>query len=362
MKIFLRRAVKYLQNYKHIKLFYDEISCNKNWLPLNNSKFLSTKCQNIHSMSQSETKLLISSFDTILTDCDGVLWVGGQAIEGSPEAIMRFRKLGKRIIFVTNNGMSRNDLLIRCQKLGFGGDISDMITSSYLCANYLKQADFTRTVYVFGGKGLKEELDNAGIKNIGEGPDVPPDEWNLETAENVINQMDDNVGCVIVGFHYDTSYIKLLKAVTYLHNPKVLFLATNSDPMAVIHFEHKTCIMPATGALISAVETASGRKALILGKPKRFMFDAVKSVFPNIIPERTLMIGDRADTDVIFGKNSSVKTLMVGTGTNTLDEIRQWEKSKEEAIMELIPDFYSNSLNDIFQSKNSQDQLHEPFL
>ena len=300
-------------------------------------------------MNQSDSHAFISSFDTVLTDCDGVLWVGGQPIRGSPEAIMKLRKLGKRIIFVTNNGMSRNDLLLRCHELGFGGKIDDMITSSYLCANYLKQKQFKKTVYVFGGKGLKEELDHAGIDNIGEGPDPMPVEWNLETAECVIKNMKNDIGCVIVGFHYDVSYLKLLKAVTYLHNPNVLFIGTNSDPMAVLHFEHKTCIMPATGALISAVETASERKALILGKPNKFMYETVKNVFPSIIPERTLMIGDRADTDVVFGKTSGLKTLMVGTGTNTLDEIQQWEVSRDDRLHELIPHFYSNHLFDIFQ-------------
>ena len=348
MKIFLRHALRYLLKCKFNNPCHEKVLL-KNCMSSYNSRLLSTKCQNINSMNQSDIYKFISSFDTVLTDCDGVLWVGGQPIQGSPEAIMKLRKLGKRIIFVTNNGMSRNDLLSRCHELGFGGEIDDMITSSYLCANYLKQKQFTKTVYVFGGKGLKEELDNVGIRNIGEGPDLMPQEWNLETAENVINNMEDNIGCVIVGFHYDISYLKLLKAVTYLHSSDVLFIGTNSDPMAVLHFQHKACIMPATGALISAAETASGRKALILGKPNKFMYETVKNVFPNIVPERTLMVGDRADTDVIFGKNASLKTLMVGTGTNTLDEVRHWEISENDRIHQMIPHFYSNRLFDIFQ-------------
>jgi len=351
MKILLRRAVKYFLKHKPNELYHDKI-LNKSSHNISNPNLISTKCQNINLMSQSDLEKFLSSFDTVLTDCDGVLWVGGQAIEGSPEAITRLRKLGKRIIFVTNNGMARKDLLARCLQLGFGGECDDMITSSYLCANYLKQLDFSKTAYIFGGRGLKEELDRSGIKNIGEGLDQMPNEWNLETAEKVVNEMDEDVGCVIVGFHYDVSYIKLLKAVTYLHNSDVLFLATNSDPMAVLHFQNKTCIMPATGAFISAVETASERKALILGKPKKIMFDLVKNVFPNIDPERTLMIGDRADTDVLFGKNAGVKTLMVGTGTNTIDDIRQWEMSDNDKDKELIPNFYSNSLFNIFYSKH----------
>jgi phosphoglycolate phosphatase len=228
-----------------------------------------------------------------------------------------------------------------------------MITSSYLCAHYLKEKKFAETVYLFGGKGLKEELDNVGIENVGEGPDAMPEEWDLETAENVMNTMVNNIGCVIVGFHYDLSYMKLLKAATYLQNPEVLFLGTNSDPMAAVHFESRTCIMPATGSLIAATQTASGRSPIILGKPDKFMFDAVKRVFPKIKPDRTLMIGDRADTDVVFGKNAGLITLMVGTGTNNKTDIQDWEMSNDDTHKKLIPNYYSESLFRIFEWNDS---------
>ena len=36
-----------------------------------------------------QVKDWINSFDTVMTDCDGVLWVGSEAIQGSPEVILR---------------------------------------------------------------------------------------------------------------------------------------------------------------------------------------------------------------------------------------------------------------------------------
>ena len=65
----------------------------------------------------------LSSFDTVLTDCDGVLWNGPEAIKGSPETINKLRDSGKKIIYVTNNGTkSRKEYVKKCQSLGFGGD------------------------------------------------------------------------------------------------------------------------------------------------------------------------------------------------------------------------------------------------
>ena len=309
-------------------------------------------CRDIGLMNESEINNFICSFDTVLSDCDGVLWVGGQAIEGSPEVIRRFRDLGKRIIFVTNNGMSRHDLLTRCHLLGYGGTVDDMITSSYLCAQYLKQTNFTKIVYVFGAQGLADELDSVGIQHVGVGPDVMPDQWDVDMAEYAMSKMEQNIGCVVVGFHYDLSYMKLLKAATYLLNPDVMFIGTNSDPMSFLYLQSRTCVMPATGSFLAAVQTASGRQPIILGKPHTFMFDAVKRECPKIQPERTLMIGDRADTDIVFGKNAGLTTLMVGTGTNSMADIRSWETSDDATLGKLIPDYYANSLSTIFQTKD----------
>ena len=173
-------------------------------------------CNNIELMDNSEIQKFIASFDTVLSDCDGVLWAGGQAIEGSREAIKAFRNLGKQVIFVTNNGMSREDLLHRCHHLGYEGTLQDMVTSSYLSASYLKDIGFNKKVYVFGAEGLAHELDAVGIEHIGVGHDPMPVLWDKSVAEKVMStDMDRNVGCVIVGFHYDLTFMKLLKGILF---------------------------------------------------------------------------------------------------------------------------------------------------
>lgn len=77
-------------------------------------------CQNVSEMSNPQS--FFDSFDTVLTDCDGVLWKGNQAIDGSPEMIQKFRQMGKKVIFVTNNSTkSRQEYVKKCSDLGFGG-------------------------------------------------------------------------------------------------------------------------------------------------------------------------------------------------------------------------------------------------
>ena len=86
--------------------------------------FSKMACKEVSKLSDSEVADWFNSFDTVMTDCDGVLWVGGGAIEGSPDMIQRFRALGKKVFYVTNNSTKhRREYKSKVDKLGFGGEM-----------------------------------------------------------------------------------------------------------------------------------------------------------------------------------------------------------------------------------------------
>ena len=65
--------------------------------------------------------------------------------------------------------------------------------------------------------------------------DPVPDVWENckdEVLAKAANELDPEVGCVLASKDYHSSYIKILKAVSYLNNPEVFFLATNMDDQA----------------------------------------------------------------------------------------------------------------------------------
>lgn len=75
---------------------------------------------NLVKLSYEKVKEFLDSFDTVLTDCDGVLWLEDKAIEGSPQVLNKLRELGKKIFFVTNNSTKlREDIRNRATKLNF---------------------------------------------------------------------------------------------------------------------------------------------------------------------------------------------------------------------------------------------------
>jgi len=307
-------------------------------------------CTEVSKLSDAEVTNWFNSFDTVMTDCDGVLWVGAEAIPGSPDMIRRFRELGKRVFYVTNNSTKhRREYKAKVDKLGFGGDLDEIIGTAYLAASYLEQVDFDKSklVYVVGSTGITQELDDVGIKYLPIGPDNIPEDgkWTLETLKFQPVPLNPDVRAVIAGFDINISFKKILKGASYANIPGSIFIATNTDEQ--FPMKGTDLVIPGTGSMVAAVSTAAGRKPIVLGKPSKFMFEIVQKRHPSIKPERTLMIGDRANTDILLGKNCGLQTLLVGSGVHSLAETRRWEESEEEEERRMVADFYADKLGDL---------------
>ncbi|TKR59922.1 hypothetical protein L596_029529 [Steinernema carpocapsae] len=78
-----------------------------------------------------------------------------------------------------------------------------------------------------------------------------------------------------------------------------------------------------------------------MGKPHRPIFDFICSRF-GIDPKRSIMVGDRCDTDILFGNNHGMDTMLVYTGIHNMDDLKRFE---EEGKKELLPKFVAPSLN-----------------
>ena len=101
--------------------------------------------------------------------------------------------------------------------------------------------------------------------------------------------------------------------------------------------------------MVAAVSTAAGRQPVVLGKPSKFMFEIVQKRHPDIQPARTLMIGDRANTDIMLGKNCGLQTLLVGSGVHSLAATRVWETSALEEERRMVADHYVDRLGDLLE-------------
>ena len=295
------------------------------------------------ALNSENAKQFLDSFDTVFTDADGVLWNSNDPITNSIEVLSALMKVGKKVFLITNNSTkSREELLIKSQKMGLlNFTVDNILCTAHAAATFLKEKNFNKTVYVVGQSGISKELDNVGIKHFGVGPDM------LDTSsvfERELNIQSD-VGAVIVGFDSNLSYNKICKACTYLNDPNCLFIATNTD--AVFPQPNKNLVFAGSGCMVSAIATPAQREPSIMGKPSTYLYESTAKLYPTMSPERTLMIGDRADTDILFGAACGMKTLVVLSGITTEQDINKWANSTNPSDKKLIADYVLPKLGDL---------------
>ncbi|XP_031161287.1 pyridoxal phosphate phosphatase [Sander lucioperca] len=303
-------------------------------------------CQKIRG---PQIRNLLDAKDFILLDCDGVIWHGEKAITGAAKVVNSLIRHGKNVVFVTNNcTRPRENYVHKFCRLGFTDVILEQIfSSSYCSALYLRDVVKIRgQVFVMGCDGLRRELDEAGIPCVEEADD--PDATIYDCA------LAPDVKAVLVGHDDKMTFLKLAKASCYLRDPDCLFLATDNDPW---HPLSSGRILPGSGSLIAALEVSSGRKATVIGKPSRFMFECISSQFSGVDPAQCLMIGDRLETDMLFGSNCGLDTMLTLTGVSQIEKAQEYRNSELTTNHSLVPDYVVDTIADFLPAF---EELGEP--
>ncbi|KAN0065460.1 hypothetical protein ACQY0O_001296 [Thecaphora frezii] len=301
-----------------------------------------------------EYEKLLNDYDTFLFDCDGVLWSGDETIPGAVSVLEKLRKRGKQVIFVTNNASkSRETYLKKFAGMNIQADISEVFSSSYASAVYLKRVlnfPADRKVYVIGMHGIEEELDAEGILHCGgtnkeDNVFLPALDFSTLQSDDAI---DPSVGAVVCGFDMHLSYIKLAKAYKHLTRPGAEgevkagevgggchFILTNDDST----FPAKGGPWPGAGSLSSPLIFSTKRTPTIVGKPHKPMLDCIIAT-KQFDPKRAIMVGDRLNTDIEFAKAGKIASLMVLTGISKKEEI-------DDPHAKTVPDYLIKSLGDL---------------
>lgn len=213
----------------------------------------------------------------------------------------------------------------------------------------MKQRDFNKKVYIVGSTGISRELDAIGVRNVGVGPDVLS--GSLLTLVKEQFKPDRDIGAVIVGFDEHISFPKMMKAASYLNDPSVIFIGTNTDE----RFPMPDFVVPGTGSIVKAIEVCAERKAVIMGKPENFLCEVFFKEEIHSDSKKILMIGDRLNTDILFGNNNNFQTLLVETGVHKIDKVKDIidrinEGDDDVELKKQVPDFYISALGDLFNN------------
>lgn len=57
----------------------------------------------------------------------------------------------------------------------------------------------------------------------------------------------------------------------------------------------------------------------------------------------------RGNTDILFGKNCGLQTLLVLTGVTDLDMLHKWESSSDPEEKLCVPDIYLNNVDEFYK-------------
>ena len=238
---------------------------------------------------------LVERYDALFIDLDGVVYRGDQVVPAAPDALEAARGAGCRILFLTNNS-SRTQEQVVDMLSGFGirAEPSEILTSAGATAAMLRrQGANSASAFVIGERGLKEALLSAGVKV----EDGEP-EWT---------------DLVVVGWDRSVDFRKLRRASLLVQRGSKL-IATNGDPS----YPAPDGLWPGTGAILSAITTATGAQAVVVGKPARPLFESAAELTR---PSRPLVVGDRLDTDIPGASTMDWDSLLVLTGASRLEDL-----------------------------------------
>lgn len=251
----------------------------------------------------------------------------------------KLRAAGKKLFFVTNNSTkSRKGYKKKFDSLGLQDvPAEEIFSSSFAAAAYFDKINFKETgkkVYIIGEVGICEELDLIGIPYIG-GPADAGKTPNM--GPGGVLEIDEDVGAVLVGFDRTINYYKIQYAQLCINEHNAQFIATNLD--AVTHLTDAQ-EWAGNGSMVGAIKGCTGKEPIVVGKPSPLMIDYMEQKF-GFDRSRICMVGDRLDTDVLFGTDNGLKSVLVLSGVTTEEKLL----SPGNAI---IPDFYADSINDFF--------------
>lgn len=253
---------------------------------------------------------------------------------------------------MTNNATkSRAVYAKKLTKLGYHERITkNIVNPAAVVADTLHRSgikQMNKKVYLIGSQGVMDELDNLDIEYFGHGHD-PIERQSDDRAFIYDLELDvkhEEVGAVVVGYEKHFNYHKLMKAANYLQSDHTLFLATNSDETCP--GPNPNTVIPDAGPLIAAVQVAAGREPMIVGKPNSPAFEYICRRW-KINPDRTLMIGDRTNTDVKFGRDHGLRTMLVLSGCHQVDDIVENQMNDRD---DMVPDYYAECLGALLPSR-----------
>lgn len=250
----------------------------------------------------------IEKIKLFLFDLDGTLYLGDEVFPFTKELLATIRNAKKDYMFITNNSSkSVEDYIIKLKKMGIKSDREDFMTAAQTTVHFLKSNHPNEKIYVCGTTSLKKAF-------LGEG---------ISITENA-----DEADGVVVGSDLELTFEKVKDVCFLINKKKAFYYGTNPDEFCPSEIGN----VPDCGGICKMLECATGKTPEYIGKPSPLMIELSMKI-KGVDKRDTVVVGDRIATDIEAGFNADVKTIMVLSGGDNLEDI---EKSniKPDLVLE----------------------------
>jgi len=181
-------------------------------------------------------------------------------------------------------------------RLGFQASLPEVLSVGAAVQFVLAERTHgSGTAYVVGSQALFDHVTEAGLRIVNH------------------TEFATRADFVIVAAHDDLVYDELRLATQAVLRGAELIGATRDAS-----FPMPDGMWPGTGAVLAAIETATGVTASqIIGKPEASMYEAARD---RLGPGRILAVGDRLEIDIEGARRAGIDSALVLTGGTTRTE------------------------------------------
>ena len=239
----------------------------------------------------------------LIIDMDGVLWHGTQAMPGLVEFFKTLNDLDIRYILATNNAsLTPEQYVTKLANMGVTVSQKQILTSGMATALYLSERVNPKEtrVFVVGEDGATQPLLDLGFTLTG-----------LYEVDNSDKPEQKGADIVVCGKDETLTWAKLATASLNIR-AGASFIGTNAD--TTLPTEHG--ITHGNGAILAALEVATGVSPTIIGKPEPIIYQQALGLL-GISPDETVALGDRLETDILGAVRTGIRSIMVLTGISS---------------------------------------------
>jgi glycerol-1-phosphatase len=240
-------------------------------------------------------RTLGDSYDLVMFDLDGVVYVDGRAVPGAARGVASSREAGARVAFITNNASRTSaQVATHLRELGIDAAAGDVVTASQAAARLLRARHGKGApIAVLGTDGLLEALR----------------EQQLEPVDVDV----DRAVAIVSGYAPDVRWRVIMQAAVRIRNG-LPWVATNTDPT----LPTGDGPAPGHGTLVKMIADFAGVSPVVAGKPETPLFD---ETVRRVGGRHPLMVGDSLHTDIAGAHQAGTDSLLVLTGVTDLAEL-----------------------------------------